>query len=77
MPTYHIVLDLEMNPVSEVCCYTSNGLKTETIEIGAIKIDANTNFTKFSAMDETILPITLNDIFWIPSSILRFFLLWK
>ena len=30
MPTYHIVLDLEMNPVSEVCCYASNGLKTET-----------------------------------------------
>ena len=43
MPTYHIVLDLEMNPVSELCCCTCNGLKTETIEIGAIKIDANTN----------------------------------
>lgn len=42
MPTYHIVLDLEMNPVSECCC-TCNGLKTETIEIGAIKIDATTN----------------------------------
>ena len=43
MPTYHIVLDLEMNPVSELWCCTSNGLKTETIEIGAIKIDAKTN----------------------------------
>ena len=43
MPTYHIVLDLEMNPVSEFCCCTCNGLKTETIEIGAIKIDARTN----------------------------------
>ncbi len=43
MPNYHIVLDLEMNPVSDSCCCTSKELKTETIEIGAIKIDANTN----------------------------------
>lgn len=42
MPAYHIVLDLEMNPVSALCC-ACNGLKTETIEIGAIKIDAATN----------------------------------
>ena len=42
MSTYYIVLDLEMNPVSECCC-TCNGLKTETIEIGAIKIDAASN----------------------------------
>lgn len=43
MPTYHIVLDLEMNPVSEFCYCTCNGLKTETIEIGVIKINARTN----------------------------------
>lgn len=43
MPTYHIVLDLEMNPVSEFCGGTCNGLRKETIEIGAIKIDAGTN----------------------------------
>lgn len=42
MPAYHIVLDLEMNPVSGLCC-PCGGLKTETIEIGAIKIDADTN----------------------------------
>lgn len=41
--SYHIVLDLEMNPVSEFHVSASHGLRTETIEIGAIKIDASTN----------------------------------
>lgn len=43
MAAYYIVLDLEMNPVSESCWCDSNGLRRETIEIGAIKIDAGTN----------------------------------
>lgn len=52
MPAYHIVLDLEMNPVSELCWSACNGLKSETIEIGAIKIDAGTNqiVDKFSCV---------------------------
>jgi inhibitor of KinA sporulation pathway (predicted exonuclease) len=43
MSVYHIVLDLEMNPVSALQLSACNGLKTETIEFGAIKIDASTN----------------------------------
>ena len=39
MPVYYIVLDLEMNPTAEVV----HRLKMETIEIGAVKIDAATN----------------------------------
>lgn len=41
MLDYHIVLDLEMNPVGDADAAT--GLKTETIEIGAVKISAATN----------------------------------
>lgn len=40
---YHIVLDLEMNPVAVCDADASTGLKTETIEIGAVKISAATN----------------------------------
>lgn len=43
MPAYHIILDLEMNPVSPICFGECGGLKAETIEFGAVKIDAKTN----------------------------------
>lgn len=43
MSAYHIVLDLEMNPISVHNADVSHGLKTETIEIGAVKISAATN----------------------------------
>lgn len=43
MSAYHIVLDLEMNPVSELNSAVYQGLSNETIEIGAIKINATTN----------------------------------
>ncbi len=43
MPSYHIIIDLEMNPTSEILRGKCHGLKTETIEMGAIKIDASTN----------------------------------
>lgn len=43
MPTYYIVLDLEMNPTSRTLRCQCNDLKRETIEIGAVKIDAVTN----------------------------------
>lgn len=43
MPDYHIVVDLEMNPVSTLSCHDCGMLKAETIEIGAIKIDAESN----------------------------------
>lgn len=43
MSAYHIVLDLEMNPVSVHNAGASHGLRAETIEIGAVKINAATN----------------------------------
>lgn len=43
MSACHIVLDLEMNPVSMRFADVCHGLKTETIEIGAVKIDTETN----------------------------------
>lgn len=43
MCTYHIILDLEMNPVCAGMAPDGRELKTETIEIGAVKISAETN----------------------------------
>lgn len=43
MLLYHIIIDLEMNPTSELLRSKCHGLKSETIEVGAIKIDASTN----------------------------------
>lgn len=43
MSSYYIILDLEMNPVSELSFSVCHGLRAETIEFGALKIDASTN----------------------------------
>lgn len=43
MRTYYIILDLEMNPVAANHPAALSGLYRETIEIGAVKIDAGTN----------------------------------
>ena len=42
---YHIIIDLEMNPVLETNKKAKNQLKNEIIEIGAIKLDKHLNIT--------------------------------
>lgn len=42
MHSYYIVLDLEMNPTAEYLRDLCDGLGAETVEIGAVKIDART-----------------------------------
>lgn len=43
MSDFYIVIDLEMNPISQQNADISRGLKTETIEIGAVKISSKTH----------------------------------
>lgn len=43
MYDYHIILDLEMNPVSKDNKEAFKNLRKETIEIGALKLDKNFN----------------------------------
>ena len=43
MYDYHIILDLEMNPVSKDNKQAYKSLRKETIEIGAVKLDKNFN----------------------------------